>query len=97
VGSEDKVVIVITSSAWDDRMVNQQPQPKLKTSMAGPLGGAGGKVRQRSPPKLKMLMAGPLGGAGGKVRQRPPPKLKTRMVRPLGVLAARSDSGHHQS
>jgi hypothetical protein len=26
--------------------------------MAGPLGGAGGKVRQRPPPKLKTSMAG---------------------------------------
>jgi hypothetical protein len=36
--------------------------------MAGPLGGAGGKVRQRPPPKLKLSMVGPMGGAVGKVR-----------------------------
>jgi hypothetical protein len=58
---------------------------KLETSMAGPLGGAGGKARQRPPPKLKTLMVGPLGGAGGKVRQRPPLKLKTSMVDPREV------------
>jgi hypothetical protein len=29
--------------------------------MAGPLGGAGGKVRQRPPPKLETSMVGPLG------------------------------------
>jgi hypothetical protein len=42
----------------------------LKMLMAGPLGGAGGKVQQRPPPKLKTSMAGPQEAPELEIRER---------------------------
>jgi hypothetical protein len=78
------------------RQVQQQPPPKLKTSMAGPLVGAGSRSSSGHHRSWISWWRTPR-GCWRQVLQRPPPKLKTSMAGPLLGAVGIFDSGSHRS